>query len=56
MLGTPPGVNEKFQWTYSLQLDLTEQLERESKRYEKNGQYETLQVKKQLMLSLSTDF
>ena len=46
MLGTPPSVNEKFTWTYTLRLDLSEQLEREAKRQKMEGQFENLQIKK----------
>lgn len=44
MLGTPPNPNEKFQWTFTLYMDLTSQIERESKR-RKTGDYENVQLK-----------
>jgi bleomycin hydrolase len=44
-LGVPPNPNEKFQWSFSLYLDLSTKLEREAKR-QKNGEYENLQIKK----------
>ena len=44
MLGTPPNPNEKFNWSFTLHVDITKQLEREKKRKRK-GQYENLQIK-----------
>lgn len=44
MLGTPPNPNEKFQWAFTLYMDLTDQIERETKR-RKTGDYENLQIK-----------
>jgi bleomycin hydrolase len=44
MLGTPPNPNEKFNWSFTLHVDITKQLEREKKR-RKKGQYENLQIK-----------
>lgn len=44
MLGTPPNPSEKFQWSFTLYQDLTEQMAREKKR-KKTGNYENLQLK-----------
>lgn len=44
MLGTPPNPNEKFKWAFTLYMDLTDQIERETKR-RKTGDYENLQIK-----------
>lgn len=44
MLGTPPNPDEKFQWSFTLYMDLTDQIERETKR-RKTGDYENLQIK-----------
>lgn len=51
MLGTPPNANEKFNWSYTLRLDLNELLEREKKRFKSDGQFENLQVKKSVELT-----
>lgn len=45
MLGTPPNPNEKFKWSFVLRMDLRDQLERENKRDENDGQFETYQIK-----------
>lgn len=50
MLGTPPNPNEKFQWAFTLYLDLTDQIEREAKR-RKTGDYENLQIKNTLEIT-----
>jgi bleomycin hydrolase len=44
MLGTPPNPNEKFDWSFIMNMDLTEQIDRETKR-RKTGEYENLQIK-----------
>jgi bleomycin hydrolase len=40
LLGTPPGPNDKFKWSYVLQLELIDDLEREQKRRRLDGKYE----------------
>jgi bleomycin hydrolase len=44
MLGTPPALNEKFTWSYTLHLDLTDKIAREHKR-KLHGEFENLQIK-----------
>jgi len=44
MLGTPPNPNEKFDWSFTLHVDISDQLEREKNR-KKNGKYENVQIK-----------
>lgn len=44
MLGTPPLPDEKFKWSFTLYLDLTDQIQREKKR-RRTGDYENLQIK-----------
>lgn len=48
MLGTPPSVDEKIEWSYLLRLDINEKLERELKRKKGGGNFETLEIKKTL--------
>jgi bleomycin hydrolase len=45
LLGTPPNPNEKFNWSFSMYMDLSKQIEREQKRQHIDGHYENLQVK-----------
>jgi bleomycin hydrolase len=51
MLGTPPTVDEKIEWTFLLRLDLSDRLEREAKRKESNGEFETIQIKQTIQAS-----
>jgi bleomycin hydrolase len=51
LLGTPINPNEKFQWSFTLRLDLNEQLEREKKRHKSEGQFENLKLKKTLHIT-----
>jgi bleomycin hydrolase len=46
MLGTPPSIDEKIEWSYLLRLDINEKLERELKRKKGGGNFETLEIKK----------
>ena len=48
LLGTPMNPNESFKWSYTLRLDLNDQLEREKKRHKSDGQFENLKIKKTL--------
>jgi bleomycin hydrolase len=48
MLGTPPNVDEKIEWSYMLRLDVNEILERENKRKENEGEFEIYQSKQTL--------
>jgi bleomycin hydrolase len=48
MLGTPPNVDEKIEWSFMLRLDVNEILERENKRKENDGEFETYQIKQTL--------
>ncbi len=50
MLGTPPNVDEKIEWSFMLRLDLDERLEREQKRKE-TGEFETYQIKQTLHIT-----
>lgn len=50
MLGCPPDVDEKVEWSFMLREDLIEQLARESKRKE-SDQFETVQIKKSLHIT-----
>jgi bleomycin hydrolase len=50
MLGCPPNVDEKVEWSYILREDLIEKLARENKRKE-NDQFETIQIKKSLQIT-----
>jgi bleomycin hydrolase len=45
MLGTPPRPDEKISWSFSLNVDLTEKLEREQKRQKNGGEYENVTMK-----------
>ena len=49
-LGTPPNPNEKFEWSFSLYMDLSTQLQREAERH-KNDKYENLQLKQTFELT-----
>ena len=51
MLGTPPSVNEKIDWSYLLRLDINEKLERELKRKNGGGNFETLEIKKKISVT-----
>jgi len=51
MLGTPPNIDEKIEWSYLLRLDFNEILERENKRKENEGEFETCQIKQTLHLT-----
>lgn len=44
MLGTPPTIDEKFTWSYTLHLDLTDKIAREHRR-KLEGEFENLQIK-----------
>lgn len=50
MIGCPPGVDEKIEWSFSLREDLQEKLERENRR-RRNNRFETLKIKKSLHIS-----
>lgn len=45
MLGTPPNPTEKFTWSFSMYINLSNQLEREQKRKRLGGKYENVQMK-----------
>lgn len=45
MLGTPPNIDEKIEWTFMLRMDLSDKLERETKRKLSEGNFETIQIK-----------
>lgn len=44
MLGTPPTPYDEFTWSFITNMDLTDQIERETKR-RKTGEFENLQIK-----------
>jgi len=47
MLGCPPNVDERVEWSYTSREDLTEKLAREGRRKEINA-FETLQIKQSI--------
>jgi len=45
LLGTPPSVDEKIEWSFILRLEIDEQLKRVNKRKQNGGKHETLNIK-----------
>lgn len=50
MIGCPPNLNEKVEWSFVLREDLQDTLDRETRRKRKN-KFETLEIKKSLHVS-----
>jgi bleomycin hydrolase len=51
MLGTPPSVDEKIEWSFVLRMDLNEILARENKRHKNNGEFEPVKIKQTLTIT-----
>jgi bleomycin hydrolase len=48
MVGTPPNINEKVEWTFVLRSDTSDELDKEQKRNENNGKFTPIQRKVKL--------